>query len=315
MPRALRIEYPGACYHVMCRGDRREEIFRGDEDRELFLATLGEVCGKTGWRVHAYVLMPNHYHLVVETPEANLVAGMRWFQGTYTIRINRRHQLSGHLFQGRYRALVVDGRAGEYLATLSTYVHLNPVRARLVKPRQASRFRWSSAPDYGGKRVAPAWLVLDRVLGALALGEGAAGQRAYTKYLTRRAAEEVSPVAAVEGAYKDIRRGWCLGDESFRTRLLERGEGIGRAFRRGRSHAGGAATAHDEAAAESRLADELKRMRVTRAEVADWPWTDPRKKKLARLLRGATTITNAWVGRRLGGGHESTVSRAVHEQG
>lgn len=109
MPRKLRIEYEGAIYHVMNRGDRREAIFLEDADRVLFLETLGQACGKTGWQVHACCLMPNHFHLVVETPRANLVAGMKWFLGTYTARFNRRHKLFGHLFSGRYKSLVVAG--------------------------------------------------------------------------------------------------------------------------------------------------------------------------------------------------------------
>ena len=109
MPRKLRVEYPGAIYHVMNRGDRREPIFRDEEDRKVFLLTLGLCCGKTDWQVHAWCLMANHFHLVVETPRANLVPGMKWFLGTYTARFNRRHKLFGHLFSGRYKALVVDG--------------------------------------------------------------------------------------------------------------------------------------------------------------------------------------------------------------
>lgn len=98
MPRKLRLEYPGAIYHVMSRGDRREDIFKDDVDRHDFLKTLAEACQKTGFEVHAYCLMRNHFHLVVETPGANLVAGMRWFLSTYTIRFNHRHQLCGHVF-------------------------------------------------------------------------------------------------------------------------------------------------------------------------------------------------------------------------
>ena len=101
MARKLRVEYPGAIYHVMNRGDRRERIFVDDADRQRFVDTLGEACAKTGWQVHAYVLMPNHFHVVVETPQPNLVAGMKWLLGTYTSRFNRRHKLSGHLFAGR----------------------------------------------------------------------------------------------------------------------------------------------------------------------------------------------------------------------
>jgi len=115
MPRKLRVEYPGAIYHVMNRGDRREPIFRDDADRKLFLATLGECCGKTDWQVHAWCLMLNHFHLVVEAPKANLVAGMKWFLGTYTARFNRRHKLFGHLFSGALQGLG-GGRLGQWVS-------------------------------------------------------------------------------------------------------------------------------------------------------------------------------------------------------
>ena len=107
MDRKLRIQYPGAIYHVMNRGDRREAIFADDQDRERWLATLTEACAKTGWQVHAYCLMGNHFHLVIETP--NLVVGMKWLSGTYTSRYNRRHKEFGHLFSGRYKALIEWG--------------------------------------------------------------------------------------------------------------------------------------------------------------------------------------------------------------
>ena len=135
MARRARIEFSGAIYHVLDRGDRREAIFRTEEDRKLFLDTLGEACRRTGWRVHAYVLMSNHYHLLLETPQPNLISGMHWFQSTYTVRFNRRHRLSGHLFQGRYKAVIVDPEEGSYFVTLSDYIHLNPVRAGLVPLR------------------------------------------------------------------------------------------------------------------------------------------------------------------------------------
>jgi REP element-mobilizing transposase RayT len=125
----LRIEFEGAIYHVMNRGDRREPIFRDDADRKRFLETLGEACAKTDWQVHALCLMGNHFHLVVETPKGNLVAGMKWFLGTYTSRFNRRHKLFGHLFSGRYKALLVDAASPGYFRTVCEYVHLNPVPA------------------------------------------------------------------------------------------------------------------------------------------------------------------------------------------
>jgi putative transposase len=111
MARSIRIEYPGAFYHVMARGNRRERIFTDEADRRFFCQTLGETCGRTGWRVHAWVLLSNHYHLMVETPEANLVEGMKWLQNTYTRRFNSRHRLWGRLFGDRYKAILSEGRS------------------------------------------------------------------------------------------------------------------------------------------------------------------------------------------------------------
>ena len=167
MARKLRVEYPGALYHVMSRGDHRELIFRDDRDRRSFVETLGEACQKTGWQVQAYCLMPNHFHLVVQTPQGNLVAGMKWLLGTYTGRFNRRHKLFGHLFSGRYKALIVDGSGNGYLKTVCDYVHLNPARAKLLRPNQPLRnYVWSSWPEYlkpASKRWP--WLRVDRLLG------------------------------------------------------------------------------------------------------------------------------------------------------
>jgi REP element-mobilizing transposase RayT len=136
-------------YHVMNRGDRRELIFIDDADRQRFVETLSEVCTKTSWQVHAYVLMPNHFHWVVETPQPNLVAGMKWLMGTDTSRFNRRHKLFGHLFSGRYKSLIVDGSGSGYLKSVGDYGDLNPVRAKLVvADAPLKSFAWSSWPAY-----------------------------------------------------------------------------------------------------------------------------------------------------------------------
>ena len=145
MPRPLRIEYEGAIYHVMNRGDRRGNIFRDDHDRQCFLSTLAEACTKTEWQVHAWCLMRNHFHLVIETPQANLVAGMKWLLGVYTKRFNIRHKVCGHVFAGRYKGLHVDGSGSGYLRTVCDYVHLNPVRAKLIgTATPLEGFAWSS---------------------------------------------------------------------------------------------------------------------------------------------------------------------------
>ena len=150
MARSLRIEYAGAVYHAMARGNQGCPIFKDDQDRRNFLETLAEACEKTGWRIHAYVLMGNHYHLLVETPEGNLVAGMKWLQGTYTQRFNSRHKVFGHLFQGRYKAVIVDGTEADYFQVVSTYIHMNPARAKLIRVGQErlKRYRWSSYWNY-----------------------------------------------------------------------------------------------------------------------------------------------------------------------
>ena len=214
MPRQLRIEYPGAIYHVINRGDHREPIFRDDMDRRRFLATLGEACRKTDWQIHAYCLMLNHFHLVVETPGANLVAGMRWFLSTYTARFNRRHKQFGHLFSGRYKALVVDGSGNGYLQTVCEYVHLNPVRAKLLSADQPLReYAWSSWPQYlKVPEEREPWLRVDRLLGEMRIpADSVAGRAELENDLERRRAQERD--------YQGIRRGWCLGGETFREEL------------------------------------------------------------------------------------------------
>ena len=117
----------------MCRGDHQEAIYREDKDRQMFVSCLAQACGKTGWQVQTYVLVGNHYHPLIETPVGNLVAGMKWLQGTFTQRFVSRHKVCGHLFQGRYKALNVDEGETDYFQVLNTYIHLNPVRARLVR--------------------------------------------------------------------------------------------------------------------------------------------------------------------------------------
>ena len=200
MLRALRIEYTGAIYHVMNRGDHREPIFRDDLDHKKFLITLTEACTKTDWQVHAYCLMGNHFHLVVETPNPNLVAGMKWFLGTYTARFNRRHKLFGHLFSGRYKALIVDGSGNGYLRTVCDYVHLNPVRAKLLRCEQKLRdYVWSSWPDYlKPPEQRPRWLRVDRLLGELRIPkDSVAGREELENYL------EVRRVQEDDGEWKD----------------------------------------------------------------------------------------------------------------
>src|SRR5256885_1150202 len=180
MPRKLRVEYPGATYHIMSRGDRREDIFLDDVDRQDFIKTLAEACQKTDWQVHAYCLMRNHYHLVLETPNANLVSGVAWLQNTYTIRLNHRQKLFGHVFSGRYKAQMVEGSGNGYLRTACDYVHLNPVRARLLKPEDRLSFPYYLASP----AHRPKWVRVDRLLGEHGLqGDSAATREQFERQM------------------------------------------------------------------------------------------------------------------------------------
>jgi len=154
MSRPLRIEYPNAIYHITSRGNAQADIFLGDAGRELFLKTLEDVIKRFGWLCHAYCLMDNHYHLMIETPQSNLCSGMRQLNGVYTQRFNRVHQRVGHVFQGRYKSILVERDA--YLLELCRYVVLNPVRTKMVD--EVGQWSWSSYAATAGIVMCPNWL-------------------------------------------------------------------------------------------------------------------------------------------------------------
>ena len=162
MARPLRLEFAGALYHITSRGDRRESIYETDDDREVFLSILGQVCERYNWLCHAYCLMDNHYHLLIETRDSNLSKGMRQLNGVYTQQFNRAHERVGHVFQGRYKAILVD--KDSYLLELARYIVLNPVRARMV--RSAKDWRWSSYRETISHKPLQKWLYPDWLLSA-----------------------------------------------------------------------------------------------------------------------------------------------------
>jgi putative transposase len=292
MARRLRVEFPGAIYHVMNRGDRKEEIFRDDRDRQCYWETLTEVCDKTSWEVHALCLMRNHFHLVVETPEGNLVAGMHWFLGTYTGRFNRRHKLTGHLFAGRYKSPLVSPEGG-YLRAVCEYVHLNPARAKVVSGEQRlQEYRWSSFPEYlkpPSRR--PAWLRVDRVFGEYGIPrDSAAGRREYEKLVELRRRATMSEWEDLDA----IRRDWCLGDEEFRQEMLDRV-----AVKAGRSHYGLEIQQSAGARAERIVAEELKRLKWTKDDLKAKRKGDLAKVRMAIRLRQETVMTLDWIAERL----------------
>ena len=306
MPRKLRLEYAGAIYHVMNRGNRRENIFRGKADRELFVAALTEACGKTQWQVHAYCLMRNHFHLVIETPQANLVAGMKWLLGVYTKRFNLRHKQCGHLFAGRYKALIVDGSGDGYLQTVCDYVHLNPVRAKLLSAKEPlSRFGWSSYGEYlkpAAQR--PAWLRVDRLLREKGIPkDSAAGRREFERQMEWRRREDLGP------EFKPVERGWCLGSEAFRAELL-----AAASERVGSGNYGAERQEVGEARAQRLVRAGLQMMGWTEKELPRRAKGDKGKVRLARQLRAETTMTLGWIARRLQMGSWTYVSNLLREK-
>jgi putative transposase len=201
MSRPLRIEFPGALYHVTSRGNRREPIYSDDTDRGAFLEVLANVCERFRWACYAYCLMSNHYHIMVETRDANLARGMRQLNGVYTQRFNRRHGRVGHVYQGRYHAVLV--KRDSHLLALARYIVLNPVRAGMV--RVARDWRWSSYRATAGLTTPPTWLATERLL--TSFGTACDDRQEYEKFVNS-GIDQASP-------WQDIRQQLYVGDEDF----------------------------------------------------------------------------------------------------
>jgi len=296
----------------MARGDGGKAVFEGDDDRKAFLFRLGQVCGSHGWRVHAWVLMGNHFHLLLETPEPNLVTGMKFLLGTFSQGWNARRSRRGHVFQGRYKSVPVSAAAESpyYFRIAADYIHLNPARAGLAGGGHGKlvSYPWSSLPCYlSGK--GPDWLVLDRVLGAFELAKDGRGRRAYVAWLEARAAEGGD---VGEQAMKELRRGWYLGEPTFADKLRALVEP-----RRDRGTEGRdpTAKAHDESEAEdlARRALGLLGMPVEPEALAGLRKGDPRKVLVAVIVRKNTSVSNRWLTDRLAMGHAAALSRLLGE--
>ena len=303
MARPLRLESEGGVYHVLNRGNYRADIFRGGKTRAAFLQCLAETCGKTGWRIHAWCVMSNHYHLAVETPQANLVDGMRWLQGTFSTRFNRLRDERGHLFQGRYKSLVVDPDTG--LGPLCHYIHLNPVRARLCTVEALPDWPWSSLSwVLNPARRAP-WFEAGAALAQAGdLKDTTAGRRNYLAYLAWLAEDEPARKAQ---QFERMSRGWIIGTTGFaKTVLDEHRDAVGR----GRLRAAELQAAAEEQWEET-LAALLHRAGRSREELVGAGKSTDWKLALAAALKARTTVTNRWLGATLHLGNLYEVSRKV----
>ena len=202
MSRPARIEFEFATYHVTSRGDRREDIYEDDEDRRIFLKIFADVIEQYNWICHGYCLMSNHYHLLIETPDANLSKGMRQLNGVYSQANNRRHQRVGHVFQGRFKGILVN--AETYLLELTRYVVLNPVAANMVE--RPEDWRWSSYQAMIGQCSVPSWLAIDGLL----VQFNSDRQTAVKQYI-----QFVNDGIGQQSIWSNLNRQIYLGDDEF----------------------------------------------------------------------------------------------------
>lgn len=303
MARPLRLESTDGLYHVLNRGNYRADLFRTEKAKTAFLTCLDEACTKSGWRVHAWCLMSNHYHLALATPRGNLVEGMKWLQSTFAIRFNRLRQERGHLFQGRYKSLVVDPDEG--LGPLCHYIHLNPVRAHLCAVAELPAYRWTSLSWWQDPSRRPSWFDPTPALAhAGELADTPAGRKKYVAYLEWLAEDEP---ARKEQRFEAMSHGWAIGSREFTKALVQENRAL--------SGQGQKLASDQRQASEALWQDELDALlRTLRRKATDLATTgksEPWKLALAAALKARTTVTNRWLAKTLHMGNLHEVSRKV----
>lgn len=301
MARKLRIEYPGACYHVINRGNFRSWIFVEAGARTSFLACLKEACEGCGWVLHAWCLMGNHYHLALETPAGNLVEGMRWLQSTFSNRFNRYRRENGHVFQGRYKAILLDE---EGLGSVCHYIHLNPARAGIVPASGLEGYADSSLWQLWRPRRRWGFQEFGVFLEAAGgLADKPAGRRSYRDYLVWLSAD---PGEQKDLGFEKMSRGWAKGSKEFRASVLKQHQLAEKGVVE--REAGEVREALWERTACAGLVVLGKDEKAILAERKGVEW----KVALARLLRAKHLASNSWIAARLKMGRPGTVSQYVN---
>jgi len=303
MPRKERIEYPGAIYHVISRGNYRKDLFTAETTGAAFERTIFEVVERCGWKLHAYVIMSNHYHLAVETPEPNLVDGMRWLQSTFATRFNRLRNERGHVFQGRYKSILIN--EDRPLIGLINYIHLNPVRAKLCTVDELKDYALSSYPKYW-KRKRPVGLDRSTLLSLCNLPDTLAGMRKYETHLKLQ--DEADPLKR-EALAKQYCRGWFLGSSKAKKNLSkDLAESTPMANWEGVDLKELNATRWEQI-----VQVELKRLKKQESSIAEDSKGADWKVGIAKRLRKETTAKNPWIAQRLQMGHPNYVSNLVNK--
>ena len=302
--RKLRIQFPGALYHVINRGNYRSDIFATEGAKGAFLECLDEACGKTGWRIHAWCLMSNHYHLAVETPEPNLSEGMRWLQATFAARYNRFRQVRGHLFQGRFKAIAVED--GDPLANVCHYIHLNPVRAGIVEGDGLKDYAWTSLRWLMNPRSRPVWYTPMAALeGAGNLRDDTRGRRKYVEYLNW-----MSQDASVqkEAQFEKMCKGWAFGSRDFKQALLKDHDLLKAALELDDRDAIEA----KEMAWEAMCLQCMNALGKSEQDVGRDRKSARWKVAIAVYMKERAMVRNGWLADRLGMGSAGAVSTYVH---
>ena len=302
MPRKLRLEFEGAVYHVISRGNYRADIFARESTKAAFLKCLGEASGKAQWVVHAWCVMSNHYHLCLETPRPNLVQGMRWLQATFALRFNRLRGERGHLFQGRYKALLV---APEMVGSVCHYIHLNPLRAGVVGAAALPKWPWTSLSLLMNPRQRPTWLTFAAALDhAGGLDDTPAGRQSYVAYLGWLQEDEAGKRAL---EFERLSKDWAVGPRQFKKELVKTHEHLAAGKKRGEANVREIA---EELWAE-RLGIYLTALKKTDREAQAEPKGAPWKVAIAAAMKSATTASNPWLAQRLHMGSPFRLSRLV----
>lgn len=299
MARKLRLEYAGAVYHVISRGNYRADVFAQETTKAAFLKCVGEACIKAGWVMHAWCVMSNHYHLCVETPHPNLVEGMRWLQATFSLRFNRLRREHGHVFQGRYKALLVEPEAA---GVVCHYIHLNPVRAGIVEVAALAKWPWTSVSMLlNGRR--PGWFSPEAALEhAGGLKDTSAGRKLYLAYLGWLQEDENG---RKQLNFDRLSKDWAVGSREFKKELIKEHTHLAAALRQS---AGEPREIAREFWAE-RLSAYLAILGKSVGEVRESAKGAPWKVAVASAMKATTTASNPWLAGQLNMGSPFRLSR------
>lgn len=311
MARQLRIQLSGACYLVSNKSESRNGLFRSDSERQIFIDCLLETCEKTGWIVHSYSLVKDGYFLLLETPEPNLVDGMKWFQGAFTAKVNKLRNRRESLFQRRYRSVIIDPKAKDNVfRAAADYVHTAPALNKSAKGDLAA-YEWSSLKDYASAKTKRAkWVTVDKILKDAGLKDDAAGRMKYVNHVTdvakRASGSKPDPEIVLE--WKNLKRGWYIGSDKFLNDLTG---AIAKAKAGKVSGKSSPKNIHGEAMAKNIIQSGLKAIKIKESDLAKLPLGSDYKIALATVLRDRTTISQDWISKKLKMGHRTNVSNGI----